>query len=614
MDEINDWLHLDQADEDIGLFNAANEHYPQEQFEFQRESPFVLDHSDQHGHGQQHHPHSQNSHHHPHNSPILSLDPSTIISYPASQSAPTDTDTDTTPNTAAPSSQFNTTTVFDHFPTYALDPALLLPASISTTTANNNNNNNNNNNSNSNTTTTSRSCSSSGNSSSSNPNIPFHTLVQAEKPFSKSLDLKITLPRRSPSTHPSFKKEDTEGQDHPGGLASKSAHSRSSSAFTFTQQPSLNSPPLSSHKRTLSHSHALVNVPEWEDKPSAEEYKMLSSKEKRQLRNKISARNFRHRRKQHISALEQQVAQRDQTIETLYNDLDTARSENKELKSQVELLKQKWSDLMKKIEEMSLGTISPTTSVAPASTTTNTPGAQSTSANALLPTSPRSRSAKSNNAMITLPNLHKDLGSHTRKPFNGVGGMTGGNVGVHTTLIPDVSVDVYKGPIGSYLDGPLTSGVGYAEEEQDEFLSPQALMEQKLERGLKGVMEPSEEEMDGMAIPFKVFLSGRQVSADDEVIRKVHGGYGSGGLTRGEVTVVDGSGEGEQVRAQLWRLLYEALRINDGAPDSPIDPAKLAACLDGRLVLKLVEPAPPPYPCFNSSLDQLATRVADCHI
>lgn len=41
----------------------------------------------------------------------------------------------------------------------------------------------------------------------------------------------------------------------------------------------------------------LPPVPEWTDKPDPESYKKLNSKEKRQLRNKISARNFRHRRK-----------------------------------------------------------------------------------------------------------------------------------------------------------------------------------------------------------------------------------------------------------------------------------------------------------------------------
>jgi hypothetical protein len=43
--------------------------------------------------------------------------------------------------------------------------------------------------------------------------------------------------------------------------------------------------------------HIVFPVPDYIDRPAPEEYAKLSSKEKRQLRNKISARNFRHRRK-----------------------------------------------------------------------------------------------------------------------------------------------------------------------------------------------------------------------------------------------------------------------------------------------------------------------------
>lgn len=52
-------------------------------------------------------------------------------------------------------------------------------------------------------------------------------------------------------------------------------------------------------------------------RPSLEEYNKLSSKEKRQLRNKISARNFRNRRKEYIHLLEEQIAERDSLIQSL---------------------------------------------------------------------------------------------------------------------------------------------------------------------------------------------------------------------------------------------------------------------------------------------------------
>lgn len=80
---------------------------------------------------------------------------------------------------------------------------------------------------------------------------------------------------------------------------------------------------VSHHAQT--HPHALVPVPEWEDKLSKAEYDKLSSKEKRQMRNKISARNFRHRRKAHIDTLEALVADKDQVIAVLNEEVSTLR-------------------------------------------------------------------------------------------------------------------------------------------------------------------------------------------------------------------------------------------------------------------------------------------------
>ncbi|WAR57508.1 hypothetical protein PtB15_8B558 [Puccinia triticina] len=574
MDSINEWLNLDQADEEIG--GLLSNDFDSQRFAFEP-LHFTLDQTQQ-----------QQQQLINNNQPILSLDPSTILSYPPSSSASLSDDSEHSAATKTTPSHFALPfeRPADHFPTYALDPALL-SASIPPHHPSNNNNIIIN--------------SSSSSSASATPQInPLST---------KHPELKITLPRRSPS---SFKTEDDQRSP-----ILRVAHSRSSSAITFGQQPTPASPAPSAHKRTLSHSHPLVNVPEWEDKPSAEEYKMLSSKEKRQLRNKISARNFRHRRKQHISALEQQVAQRDQTIEALYNDLGAAQNENKELKSQVEQLKQKWSDLMKKIEEMSLGSISPTTlpnnnNNNNNSTGSNASAGQSTSA---LPASPRLRSAKTN-AMIPLPNLHKDLGSHTRKPFNGVGGMTGGgNVGVHTTLIPDVSVDVYKGLLGS---GRTLFNNHDDDEQEEPGKSPQALLEQKLEHATpakRAVLGPG----------WKLFPS---VPAELALEEKAGGGR------RGPVDEGRESGSEDGLLAgRLWWMVCAALAPDPPSLDSPlhrqpsdmlIDPRKLAACLDGRLVLKLVEPAPPPYPSSPSPpaidsqadplVDLVVPRLAGCRI
>ncbi|WFC96381.1 hypothetical protein MBRA1_003038 [Malassezia brasiliensis] len=70
-------------------------------------------------------------------------------------------------------------------------------------------------------------------------------------------------------------------------------------------------------------------------RPSAEEYNKLSSKEKRQLRNKISARNFRNRRKEYITLLEEQVQERDKLIDNLRDQVASLRLQNTELTNQL---------------------------------------------------------------------------------------------------------------------------------------------------------------------------------------------------------------------------------------------------------------------------------------
>ncbi|KAJ1036101.1 hypothetical protein NDA18_000244 [Ustilago nuda] len=74
-------------------------------------------------------------------------------------------------------------------------------------------------------------------------------------------------------------------------------------------------------------------------KPDPEEYKKLSSREKRQLRNKISARNFRTRRKEYITQLEEQISDRDTIIEGLRQQISELCVENKSLKEEVKTIK-----------------------------------------------------------------------------------------------------------------------------------------------------------------------------------------------------------------------------------------------------------------------------------
>ncbi|KIY62708.1 hypothetical protein CYLTODRAFT_494451 [Cylindrobasidium torrendii FP15055 ss-10] len=74
-------------------------------------------------------------------------------------------------------------------------------------------------------------------------------------------------------------------------------------------------------------------------RPAPEVYAKMSSKEKRQLRNKISARNFRLRRKEYISTLELDIAERDRLLGAIRSELGSTQSENQALRREIEALK-----------------------------------------------------------------------------------------------------------------------------------------------------------------------------------------------------------------------------------------------------------------------------------
>ncbi|KAJ1948950.1 hypothetical protein FBU59_001363 [Linderina macrospora] len=71
----------------------------------------------------------------------------------------------------------------------------------------------------------------------------------------------------------------------------------------------------------------------------------MSSKERRQLRNKISARNFRVRRKEYISNLEAEVRQHREEADGLRKELSTSRAETAQLRDEVAKLRLKLSAL-----------------------------------------------------------------------------------------------------------------------------------------------------------------------------------------------------------------------------------------------------------------------------
>ncbi|KAI9015280.1 hypothetical protein CLU79DRAFT_765946 [Phycomyces nitens] len=75
--------------------------------------------------------------------------------------------------------------------------------------------------------------------------------------------------------------------------------------------------------------------------------KKLTPKERRQLRNKISARNFRVRRKEYITTLEGQVDKHKKHAERLQDRLGSVEDENRQLRTEVDTLRRQNQMLQK---------------------------------------------------------------------------------------------------------------------------------------------------------------------------------------------------------------------------------------------------------------------------
>ncbi|KAI0945105.1 hypothetical protein AcV7_001735 [Taiwanofungus camphoratus] len=181
-------------------------------------------------------------------------------------------------------------------------------------------------------------------------------------------------------------------------------------------------------------------------RPSPEEYKKMSSKEKRQLRNKISARNFRVRRKEYISTLEGDIAERDRLIDAIRNELGSTKSENIALRQEIAALKKALLEGRGRADTPVLPPPAPLPSI-PASLLASGPSSNGVSN---LPVPPKSP--------LLTPNTQKDLPTSPRLGARGFwGGASGSGLGgfggitpVHTTLVPEW---------GSILSGKPLAGV-----------------------------------------------------------------------------------------------------------------------------------------------------------
>ena len=179
-------------------------------------------------------------------------------------------------------------------------------------------------------------------------------------------------------------------------------------------------------------------------RPTPEEYKKMSSKEKRQLRNKISARNFRVRRKgrfiniscivhviksvtEYITTLEGDIAERDRLLDAIRTELRNTSDENRALRQEIDALKKA---LIGGREETPI--LPPPAPLPPIS-------AAAALASSGLKSPPPTPSPQS--PMVT-PNVHKDLPMSPRlagRNFWGGNHGFGGITPVHTTLVPDLA-------------------------------------------------------------------------------------------------------------------------------------------------------------------------------
>ncbi|THG98895.1 hypothetical protein EW026_g3373 [Hermanssonia centrifuga] len=159
-------------------------------------------------------------------------------------------------------------------------------------------------------------------------------------------------------------------------------------------------------------------------RPSPEEYKKMSSKEKRQLRNKISARNFRVRRKEYITTLEGDIAERDRLIDAIRSELGSTKSENSALRHEVSALKKALIEGRGRPDTPVLPPPGPLPVVPAAITAFQSP-----------PPTPK--------VPLVTPNIYKDLPTsphlNGRNFWGGNLSGFGGITPVHTTLVPDLS-------------------------------------------------------------------------------------------------------------------------------------------------------------------------------
>ncbi|KAL1915385.1 uncharacterized protein VTP21DRAFT_6843 [Calcarisporiella thermophila] len=123
-------------------------------------------------------------------------------------------------------------------------------------------------------------------------------------------------------------------------LKSATSGTKKSSKSTQSSPSSTSSTPSASTGKDAIKSEGTAKTKlVYDDMPTPDEIKQMSSKEKRQLRNKISARNFRVRRKEYIMSLEDQIQKYKEEADSLRTSLEEALEENSKLREEIRTLR-----------------------------------------------------------------------------------------------------------------------------------------------------------------------------------------------------------------------------------------------------------------------------------
>ncbi|WWC59457.1 uncharacterized protein I303_102013 [Kwoniella dejecticola CBS 10117] len=183
-------------------------------------------------------------------------------------------------------------------------------------------------------------------------------------------------------------------------------------------------------------------------RPSPEEYKKLSSKEKRQLRNKLSARAFRTRRKDYIGTLESHIQDRDVVIDEMRSELVNFRSENQDLRRELAALKASTMSILHP-ESATKSSVSP----AMVSALTMSPSLPPLSPTTNAVAGPGPNTTRRSATPLSTFNPRKDLPASIKGQWGGNDNMFGGGSTIcHTMFTPDLVL-----PSASSTPAPLRS-------------------------------------------------------------------------------------------------------------------------------------------------------------